>query len=421
MSDDDQPQEITSRSSLRKWRTELPNLYDDMKLDVYEFRLLAHYVRVGRCTEGTKYTAEKCQMSTGKVSDVRRSLADKGLIVMIERPTNNGIGYAIEVVDVWERNFRHFMDHKAEKEAAGKRGYSPGEIKPSPGEGLASPGETKKELYKKELNKNSAADAAGAELSSSLGLDEADPAASWIGMDPQQVEVPQGGNKAQRNAFQATCSQCGTTLTQKLDVCPNRKCQQPIRWIGSAAANARARKAAGEAADHKAKEMREGKGALTETTGKVLALAIAGAPTGTCQYKGNEERQLASYEAFYGATAVLEKAQRLHHGGAVGRGLLVQLLNILGTSSRGKQAEQQRRNPVQAPQRRNYVPPNSTPPGEVVKPERIVLDFRKPLDLVHAIMGDYGPEWRAKAEAWEAAEEQQEQQLKEKETGSDSN
>ena len=64
----DDQQHIYDDSDLRKYRIELPNLYDDADLDPYEFRLLAHYKRVGRCTEGTRTTAAKCHMSPPQVS-----------------------------------------------------------------------------------------------------------------------------------------------------------------------------------------------------------------------------------------------------------------------------------------------------------------------------------------------------------------
>jgi len=44
----------------------LPNLADDSELDVYAFRLLAHYQRVaglaGTCAESTATTAARCRM-----------------------------------------------------------------------------------------------------------------------------------------------------------------------------------------------------------------------------------------------------------------------------------------------------------------------------------------------------------------------
>ena len=42
-------QQLYDAGDLRKYRIELPNLYDDADLDPYEFRLLAHYKRVGTC------------------------------------------------------------------------------------------------------------------------------------------------------------------------------------------------------------------------------------------------------------------------------------------------------------------------------------------------------------------------------------
>ena len=76
----DRPIEIQDDSDLRKYRIELPNLYDDSDLDPYEFRLLAHYKRVGTCTESTKTTAKKCKMSPRQVSSKRQVLRKSGFI-----------------------------------------------------------------------------------------------------------------------------------------------------------------------------------------------------------------------------------------------------------------------------------------------------------------------------------------------------
>lgn len=102
----DKPVEIVDDSDLRKYRIELPNLYDDAGLDPYEFRLLAHYKRVGKCTEGTRTTAGICKMSPMQVSVKRKSLHQKGFIVMKEVPLKGG-GYSfkITVVDRWQENF----------------------------------------------------------------------------------------------------------------------------------------------------------------------------------------------------------------------------------------------------------------------------------------------------------------------------
>src|SRR5919202_1293517 len=53
----------------------LPNLADDSELDVYAFRLLAHYQRVagagGACAEPTATTAARCRMSPRRVVQAR--------------------------------------------------------------------------------------------------------------------------------------------------------------------------------------------------------------------------------------------------------------------------------------------------------------------------------------------------------------
>lgn len=145
-------QTITDPSDLRKYRTELPNLYDDAELDVYEFRLLAHYKRVGTCTEGLETTAAKCKMSAGKASEVRQSLADKGFINLQRVTMDAGrYRYVVEVADRWIENFARYSglsEHEiqAQLKAASP---SPHEASPSPREGSPSPREGKNKPIKK--------------------------------------------------------------------------------------------------------------------------------------------------------------------------------------------------------------------------------------------------------------------------------
>lgn len=141
---------IRDASDLRKYRIELPNLYDDLGLDVYEFRLLAHYKRVGRCTESTATTAKVCNMSAGKVSETRLALKDKQLIKMLKMPIPGGYSYVIEVSDVWMRNFKKYAKN------AGFQTPSPHEDPPSHSESTPSHSETKKEL--KNLSSSSSTD-----------------------------------------------------------------------------------------------------------------------------------------------------------------------------------------------------------------------------------------------------------------------
>lgn len=60
--------------------TEQLRLIDDADLTPYQFRLLLHYWRVGRCWESVRTTASKCGMSAGQVSQVRRWLLEQGWI-----------------------------------------------------------------------------------------------------------------------------------------------------------------------------------------------------------------------------------------------------------------------------------------------------------------------------------------------------
>ncbi len=138
-------QKIVDAGDLRKYRTELPNIYDDADLDVYEFRLLAHYKRVGTCTESTKTTARKCHMSTGKITEGRRSLSIKKWISVLRVDLEgNNYSYSITVLDRWLENFQRY--------SPSLHADPPHQVNapPSPGERPPSPGETKKEPFKKE-------------------------------------------------------------------------------------------------------------------------------------------------------------------------------------------------------------------------------------------------------------------------------
>jgi DnaD/phage-associated family protein len=137
-------QVISDPSDLKKYRTELPNLYDDADLDVYEHRLLCHYKRVGECTEGLETTARKCRMSEGKVSEARQTLADKGWITLQRVSMDKGrYRFIVRVVDRWIENFANYSGLSAEQISSQLKKASP-----SPHEGIPSPREGKKELIK---------------------------------------------------------------------------------------------------------------------------------------------------------------------------------------------------------------------------------------------------------------------------------
>ena len=94
----------------RKYFHQLPNLVDDLGLDPYEYRLYGHMMRIigreGACWKGSPAIAEQCGMSLGKVSQVKRQLAERGLIRVERRNTDNGEADWITVVDIWVYNMQ---------------------------------------------------------------------------------------------------------------------------------------------------------------------------------------------------------------------------------------------------------------------------------------------------------------------------
>lgn len=104
-------------NDLRKYRTEIPNIVMDMELSLYEFKLYCHLKRVaggeGECFQSTKTMAKLCGMSYGKISESKRGLAERGLIVIHERNREQGETDVITIVDLWPQNFAHYAKSTA--------------------------------------------------------------------------------------------------------------------------------------------------------------------------------------------------------------------------------------------------------------------------------------------------------------------
>lgn len=108
-------QKIENPADLRLFRTELPNLYDDAGLSPHEFRLLAHYVRVGNCFQSVRTTAEITKMSAGMVVKARNGLEKAGFITT--SPNEDYSTLNVTVVDKWEENFATYS-----KRSSGEQG-----------------------------------------------------------------------------------------------------------------------------------------------------------------------------------------------------------------------------------------------------------------------------------------------------------
>ena len=137
--------QIVDQGDARKYWIQIPNLIDDLDLDPYEFRLYVHLKRVagdnGKCWQSTATLAECCKMSTGKVSEVKASLAKKKLIIITETKRDAGgkPHHTITIVDIWPANMAHY----SQKNQQSKPASSPREVASSPHEVASSPHEIK--------------------------------------------------------------------------------------------------------------------------------------------------------------------------------------------------------------------------------------------------------------------------------------
>jgi len=106
--------QVTDRSSMHRYRTEIPNMVEEMDLSVYAFRLYVRLKRVagdeGKCFYSTRQLAEQCRMSVGAVSKAKQELVDADLI-RIER-AGDWERDNITIVDMWPANFAYFAQDK---------------------------------------------------------------------------------------------------------------------------------------------------------------------------------------------------------------------------------------------------------------------------------------------------------------------
>jgi hypothetical protein len=86
---------------------QVENLYDELGLDVYEYRLLMHYLRRGNCFESIETTAKICAMSRKRAQAARDTLEEKGLI-RTTRKDGFKTTITIEVIDIQTDNTLYF-------------------------------------------------------------------------------------------------------------------------------------------------------------------------------------------------------------------------------------------------------------------------------------------------------------------------
>ncbi len=146
------------------YRTEIPNLVDDMHLTPEEFRLYGHLKRVagdiGASWQSTRTLADACNMSVGSVVDAKHVLTDHGLIVVNLEGGPGGQHHNITIVDIWQQNYDHYRQMRSLHE----RKRSPGERKSESVHSMnamRSPGEPKKISLRRTKKKEDHGEEAG--------------------------------------------------------------------------------------------------------------------------------------------------------------------------------------------------------------------------------------------------------------------
>jgi hypothetical protein len=111
---DDSTYAIFDEGDLRKYRTELPNIVDDLGLSPHAYRLYGHMKRVcganpsGQCYQGTRTLAKHCKMSVGKISEAKKELIAFKLIAVETFPASKNKPDQIRILDVWRANFERY-------------------------------------------------------------------------------------------------------------------------------------------------------------------------------------------------------------------------------------------------------------------------------------------------------------------------
>lgn len=105
----------TTAGVSHKYRVELPNLIDEMRLSPFEVALYVHVKRRagddGVCKESARELAEACRMSLGQITAAKKELVTRGLIE-VRRVKRQDV---IFICNIWQENYDHFAPHSADE------------------------------------------------------------------------------------------------------------------------------------------------------------------------------------------------------------------------------------------------------------------------------------------------------------------
>jgi hypothetical protein len=117
ISDDIQNNELIDAE--RKYFTMIPNIVFELGLTTCAIILYCVLRRVagekGRCWMSTVSLAEKCNMSTGSVSECKKELLTAELIGIVSKKCDKGSYHEIRIIDIWKRNIDYFTCSRDEK------------------------------------------------------------------------------------------------------------------------------------------------------------------------------------------------------------------------------------------------------------------------------------------------------------------
>jgi len=192
----------------------VPNLIYEMGLDAYEIALYSAIKRSagdnGECTRSTSTLAQNAGMSVGKVSAVKQSLVNRGLIAIEEMPSKRGRQrHQIRVNPLlWIANDVYFLLDKSDRpkgkliiswdqqiaiSSPRELISSRDEVISSPGEVISSPGEVRKNLSSKNLDSKNLEENVGADAPASPPASEDDD-----DLDPDEVFTPSEHKKNEK-------------------------------------------------------------------------------------------------------------------------------------------------------------------------------------------------------------------------------
>lgn len=110
---------VQDNSSLHKYRTEIPNIIEDLDLDPYAYRLYCYYKKVagdyGKCTQKKSTISKETRMSPSVIKDRNKILSQpfpqlggKPLITIVHRKdeNNDNLPNQITIEDIWPENFQ---------------------------------------------------------------------------------------------------------------------------------------------------------------------------------------------------------------------------------------------------------------------------------------------------------------------------